>query len=170
MMKRPHPIPPGPGQESVWAYPRPPRLERTAKRIQIWLGGELIADTERSAQDAFRVLETSHPPGYYLPPDAFAPGVLSRATGSSICEFKGAATYWTLTGGDKTAQKAGWSYEHPTPAFREMAGYIAVYAAEMDECRVDGEVVTPQPGQFYGGWITADVVGPFKGEPGTMGW
>ena len=170
MMKRPQPTPPGPGQESVWAYPRPPRLERTSKRIQIYLGGELIADTERSAHDAFRVLETSHPPGYYLPPDAFLPGVLSRAAGSSMCEFKGEATYWTLTGGGKTAQKAGWSYEHPTPAFREMTGFVAVYAGKMDECRVAGEVVTPQPGQFYGGWITSDVVGPFKGEPGTMGW
>ncbi|CAM3362506.1 DUF427 domain-containing protein [Deinococcus saxicola] len=153
-------------QESVWDYPRPPRLERTHKRIEIWLGGEKIADTT----EAYRVLETSHPPGYYLPPGAFAPGVLARDQGSSMCEFKGAATYWTLSVGGKTAQAAGWSYESPTPAFQEMAGYIALYPGRMDECRVDGEKVIPQPGNFYGGWITSDVVGPFKGAAGTMGW
>lgn len=169
-MNRPVPITPAPGQESVWAYPRPPKLERTPKRLQVWLGGELIADTGRASQQAFRVLETSHPPGYYLPPDAFLPGVISRASGSSMCEFKGAATYWTLSGAGKTAERAAWSYERPTPAFAEMAGYVALYAAPMDECRVAGEVVTPQPGEFYGGWITADVVGPFKGVPGSMGW
>ena len=135
-MNRPRPVSPAAGQESVWDYPRPPRLERTPRRAQIWLGGELIADTDWSTQQAFRVLETSHPPGYYLPPDAFAPGVLSRASGSSVCEFKGAATYWTLTGGGQEARAAGWSYESPTSAFREMAGYVAVYAGKMDECRL----------------------------------
>ncbi len=169
-MSRPRAVVPAPGQESVWAYPRPPRLERTPRRLQIWLGGELVADTDWSAQAAYRVLETSHPPGYYLPPDAFAPGALSRASGSSVCEWKGAATYWTLTGGTQRAEKAGWSYESPTPAFGEMAGHVAVYAGKMDECRVDGEVVTPQPGAFYGGWITSDIVGPFKGAPGSWGW
>jgi uncharacterized protein (DUF427 family) len=156
----------GVDQESVWDYPRPPRLERCHKRIEIWLGGEKIADTTSS----FRVLETSHPPGYYLPPDAFLPGVLSRARGSSICEFKGAATYWTLSAGGRVAEAAGWSYESPTPTFRDMAGFVAVYAGRMDECRVDGETVMPQPGNFYGGWITQDIAGPFKGGPGTMGW
>lgn len=165
-MNRPQRVPPGMGQESVWDYPRPPRLERTQKRIEIWLGGVRIADTT----GAFRVLETSHPPTYYLPPEAFVPGVLSRAPGSSVCEWKGEASYWTLSAGGKTAQGAGWSYEHPTPAFREMSGFIAVYAGRMDECRVAGERVTPQPGGFYGGWITSEVVGPFKGEPGTTGW
>jgi uncharacterized protein (DUF427 family) len=173
-MPHPTPLPTGPGQESVWAYPRPPKLERTPRRLQVWLGGELIADTERSSQQAFRVLETSHPPGYYLPPDAFLPGVLSRAAGSSMCEWKGAASYWTLTGGQgvsrTVAQRAAWSYERPTPAFAEMAGHVALYAGRVDECRVAGEVVTPQPGEFYGGWITADIVGPFKGIPGSMGW
>ncbi|WP_161883050.1 DUF427 domain-containing protein [Deinococcus alpinitundrae] len=170
MTPRPTPDPTAPGQESVWAYPRPPRLEHTGKRLQIWLGGELIADTDWSTAPAFRVLETSHPPGYYLPPDAFKAGVLGRASGSSSCEFKGAATYWTLTGGERVVRAAGWSYERPTLAFREMAGCVAVYAGAMDECRVAGEVVTPQPGEFYGGWITADIKGPFKGAPGTMGW
>ncbi|MBB5377673.1 uncharacterized protein (DUF427 family) [Deinococcus metalli] len=162
----PQPLTPGPGQESVWAYPRPPRLERTARRIEIVLGGVTVADTTA----AFRVLETSHPPTYYLPKDAFLPGVLSPAPGRSVCEWKGPATYWTLSAGGRVAEAAGWSYERPTPAFRDLAGHVAVYAGRMDECRVDGEVVTPQPGGFYGGWITSDVVGPFKGEPGTLGW
>jgi uncharacterized protein (DUF427 family) len=167
-MFRPHPrpTPPAPGQESVWAYPRPPRLERTPRRIEIWLGGVKIADTVRAS----RVLETSHPPGYYLPPDAFLPGVLTPAEGGSVCEWKGEASYWTLAAGGQVAGGAGWSYERPTPAFREIAGYVAVYAGRMDGCRVDGVRVTPQPGGFYGGWITPDVVGPFKGEAGTMGW
>ncbi|GHF52462.1 hypothetical protein GCM10017781_31010 [Deinococcus metalli] len=150
----------------MWAYPRPPRLERTARRIEIVLGGVTVADTTA----AFRVLETSHPPTYYLPKDAFLPGVLSPAPGRSVCEWKGPATYWTLSAGGRVAEAAGWSYERPTPAFRDLAGHVAVYAGRMDECRVDGEVVTPQPGGFYGGWITSDVVGPFKGEPGTLGW
>lgn len=165
-MSRVLPITPGPGQESVWAYPRPPRLERTARRLEIVLGGVKVADTTA----ALRVLETSHPPTYYLPRDAFLPGVLSPAPGRSVCEWKGPATYWTLSAGGEVAEAAGWSYERPTPAFRDLAGHVAVYAGRMDECRVDGEVVTPQPGGFYGGWITADVVGPFKGEPGTLGW
>lgn len=163
---RPKPEKPAPGQESVWDYPRPPRLERVGKRVEIVLGGVTIAQTDQ----AFRVLETSHPPSYYLPKEAFVPGVLSPASGHSVCEWKGPATYWTLAGGGKVAQAAGWSYESPTPAFREMAGYVALYAGPMDECRVGGEVVMPQPGGFYGGWITPDVVGPFKGGPGSMGW
>ncbi|WP_216321255.1 DUF427 domain-containing protein [Deinococcus aestuarii] len=165
-MLRPHPIPPGPGQESVWDYPRPPRLERTPARLELWLGGVKVADTT----DGYRVLETSHPPTYYLPPGAFLPGVLTPAGGGSVCEWKGEATYWTLRAGGKTAEGAAWSYGRPTPAFAPMAGYVAVYAGRVDECRVDGERVTPQPGGFYGGWITPNVVGPFKGEPGTLGW
>ncbi len=163
---RPSPLPIQPGQESVWAYPRPPRLEATDRHIEIYLGGQRIADT----RGAYRVLETSHPPGYYLPQDAFAPGVLTRAPGSSVCEWKGPATYWTLRGGEQVAPAAGWSYERPTPAFAPIAGYVAVYAGRMDACLVDGERVTPQPGDFYGGWITRDVVGPFKGVPGSFGW
>lgn len=163
---RPRPIPPGPHQESVWDYPRPPRLERTTARLEIWLGGVRIADTT----EGFRVLETSHPPTYYLPPTAFLPGVLVPAGGGSVCEWKGRASYWTLSAGGKTAQSAGWSYERPTPAFLPITGHVAVYAGHVDECWVDGERVTPQPGGFYGGWITANVVGPFKGEAGTLGW
>ncbi len=163
---RPRPIPPAPGQESVWDYPRPPRLERTEKRIEVWLGGVKIADST----GAYRVLETSHPPGYYIPRADFLPGVLTPAPGASVCEWKGRASYWSLTAGGRTAPGAAWSYEHPTPDFAPIAGHIALYAGRVDRCAVDGETVTPQPGNFYGGWITRDVVGPFKGEPGTMGW
>jgi uncharacterized protein (DUF427 family) len=163
-----HPIPDpiAPGEESVWAYPRPPRLERTPARIEIVLGGIVIASTA----DAWRVLETSHPPNYYLPRDAFLADSTLAAPGGSRCEWKGPATYWTLHGGDRVAESAGWSYERPTAAFAAITGHLAVYAGAMDACRVDGEVVTPQPGGFYGGWITASVKGPFKGTPGSLGW
>ncbi len=164
----PHPtrIPPGPGQESVWDYPRPPKLEATTKRIEIVFNGQTIVDTRR----ALRVLETSHPPVYYIPPDDIAPGVLVPAAGSSFCEWKGGATYFSVVVGDRTAEAAAWTYPDPTSPFQEIADYVAFFPALIDVCRVDGEVVTPQPGGFYGGWITADIVGPFKGGPGSWGW
>ncbi len=163
---RPVPIVPAPGQESVWDYPRPPRLEPSGKRVQIWLGGVQIADTTA----AYRVLETSHPPGYYLPHDAFVPGVLSPANGSSVCEWKGRASYWTLSAGGVTVPKAAWSYEWPTPEFTPISGHVALYAGKVDRVTLDGIDVTPQPGEFYGGWITPDIVGPFKGIGGSWGW
>jgi uncharacterized protein (DUF427 family) len=152
--------------ERVADYPRPLRLERGDRLIRILLGGETIAET----RVAFRVLETFHPPTWYLPPDAFRPGVLRPAPGSSVCEWKGRARYWTLAAGGRVEQAAAWSYTDPTPAFAPIRDYIAVYAGRMDGCFVDGERVRPQPGGFYGGWITAEVVGPFKGGPGTLGW
>lgn len=163
---KPVPLATAPGQESVWDYPRPPKLERSAKHIEVWLGGVKIADTHES----YRVLETSHPPGYYLPPSAFVPGVLSPASGSSVCEWKGRASYWTLTAGGKSVPAVAWSYESPTADFAPIAGHVALYAGRVDRVTVDGEEVVPQPGQFYGGWITSDIVGPFKGIPGSMGW
>lgn len=165
-MIRPAPDPVSPGQESVWDYPRPPRIERVAKRVRIRLGGEVIVDTD----DVVRVLETSHPPVYYLPGAAFAEGALVRAEGSSYCEFKGSARYFDVRGGGATARKAAWSYPRPSKGFEALSGRVAVYAGPMDACEVEGEVVTPQPGGFYGGWITSDVVGPFKGVPGSFGW
>jgi len=162
-MKR---IAPGPGQESVWDYPRPPRLERFSGHIQIVLGSVTIADT----RGAYRVLETSHPPSYYLPPGDIRPDTLVEARGASLCEWKGAARYFDVAGGDKRAPRAAWCYPDPTPAFLAIASYVAFYPAPMDACFVDGERVTPQPGGFYGGWITANIVGPFKGGPGTVGW
>jgi uncharacterized protein (DUF427 family) len=159
-------VPPGPGQESVWDYPRPPRCEPTPKHITVVFDGVTVADTRR----AVRVLETSHPPVYYLPPDDVRMDLLEPAGGGSFCEWKGVAAYYTLRVGDRTADRVAWCYPDPTPAFRLIAGHIAFYAGPMDGCFVDGEEVTPQPGGFYGGWVTADVVGPFKGGPGTRGW
>lgn len=163
---RPQPEEPGPGQESVWDYPRPPRLERVGIPVTIELGGEVIA----AADYAWRVLETSHPPTYYLPAGAFRPGVLRDASGASWCEWKGQARYFDLVTEAKVAGKAAWTYPTPTPGFEAIAGAIAVMAGQVDRCTLDGETVAPQPGGFYGGWITSAVVGPFKGGPGSMGW
>ncbi len=165
-MKRPTPNPIGPGQESVWDYPRPPRLERCSKRIQVVFNGMTIVDTTK----AWRVLETSHPPVYYLPPEDILQQYLSPGNGRSWCEWKGQARYWTVTVGEKQAANVGWYYPNPTPPFAAIKNHVAFYAGPMDVCLVAGERVRPQPGQFYGGWITDDIVGPFKGEPGTMGW
>lgn len=161
---RPDPI--GPGEESVWNYPRPPALEPVKKTVRIVFNGQVIAETD----DAWRVLETSHPPVYYLPRKDIAMEHLEEAGGGSWCEWKGRAKYWTVRVGDRTAEKVGWSYPDPTERFTDIADHIAFYAAPMDECTVGGEVVEPQPGGFYGGWITPDIKGPFKGGPGTMGW
>ncbi|MBF4562381.1 DUF427 domain-containing protein [Microbacterium sp. VKM Ac-2870] len=163
---RPRPDTPAPGQESVWDYPRPPRVEAVPARVTIRLGGELIADT----RDAVRVLETSHPPVYYLPMADFVSGALADAAGASFCEFKGTARYLDVVGGGVVRAAAAWNYPQPSPGFAALRDRVAVYAGTMDECTVGGEVVTPQPGGFYGGWITAAVVGPFKGAPGSMGW
>jgi uncharacterized protein (DUF427 family) len=167
---RPRPDPAGPGQESVWEYPRPPRLEPVAARLTVVLGGETIADTTRG----YRVLETSHPPNYYFPPSDVVPGALERAKGASFCEWKGRAHYFSVHGGHGDARvvvhEGAWGYDEPSEAFRAITGYVAFYASRMDACFVDGEQVTPQPGGFYGGWITSDVVGPFKGGPGSRGW
>jgi uncharacterized protein (DUF427 family) len=165
-MTRPVPETPGPGQESVWDYPRPPRLEPTDETVEVVLGGVVIATSTR----AHRVLETSHPPTYYLPAEDFAPGALRPAGGSSYCEWKGVASYLDLLGGDRVAARAAWTYPDPTPPFEPLRGHVALYPGLVDRCTVDGEVVLPQPGGFYGGWITSRVVGPFKGEPGTLHW
>ena len=162
----PRPIPPEPGQESVWDYPRPPRLEPTPRRLEVILNDVVIADT----RNGFRVLETSHPPVYYIPPEDILPGVLRPVNGSSACEWKGAARYWDLEVGGRTARKAAWSYPDPVDAFALIRDHLAFYAGRVDACRVGGLVVSPQPGDFYGGWITPDVVGPFKGVAGSWGW
>jgi uncharacterized protein (DUF427 family) len=155
-----------PEKESVWDYPRPPRLESFSGRITVELGGITIASTSQ----AWRVLETSHPPTYYLPRDSFADGALRSASGQSWCEWKGQATYFDLVTPTRVAPKAAWCYLDPTAPFKALTGAVAVMAAQVDRCTVNGEVVTPQPGGFYGGWITSWVTGPFKGTPGTMHW
>lgn len=163
---KPKRIEPGPGQESVWDYPRPPRVERTSKHIQVEFDGTIIADSYR----AWRVLETSHPPVYYIPTDDIKMECLTQTPRASYCEWKGQAIYYTVSVGDKQVTDAAWAYPRPTAGFARIKDYVAFYPQLMDGCTVDGEVVQPQPGGFYGGWITRDIVGPFKGEPGTMGW
>lgn len=163
---RPPPDPVGPGQESVWAYPRPAIAEACAARLMIEHRGIVVADTSAGV----RTLETSHPPSYYFPPADVAPGVLRRAAGSSFCEWKGVAVYWDVVIGDVVLPRVGWSYPDPSPPFAMLRDHVAFYAAPFDRCSVDGETVTPQPGEFYGGWITASLAGPFKGAPGSRGW
>lgn len=158
--------PPGPGQESVWDYPRPPRLERVALRLRVFFAGETVADTVRG----WRVLETSHPPVYYLPPQDVRMALLQPAPGRSWCEFKGSARYWSVEADGRSAERCAWSYPEPTPAYAPIADHLAFYASRVDACFVGEERVQPQPGDFYGGWVTARIVGPFKGAPGTRGW
>jgi uncharacterized protein (DUF427 family) len=158
--------PVAPGQVSVWDFPRPAIAETCDRRIRIEHRGQVIADTTR----AVRTLETSHPPSYYIPPADIAMELLRSAPGRSLCEWKGQARYWDVVVGDTVLARVGWSYADPTPAFRILADHIAFYAAPFDRCTVDGVPIVPQPGGFYGGWITPDLAGPFKGGPGTMGW
>ncbi len=165
-MPRPAPIRPEPGQESVWDYPRPPRLERTARRIRVVFNGRTVVDTTA----AWRVLETSHPPVYYVPAADTDRAAVRPAPGSSFCEFKGRAAYFDLAVGERVSPQAAWAYPAPSRAFAEIAHHFAFYASRVDECYVDDERVVPQAGDFYGGWITRDVVGPFKGSAGTWGW
>lgn len=165
-MSRPTPIKPGPGQESVWDYPRPPRLEAAERHIQVIFNDVVIADTRR----AQRVLETSHPPTYYIPPEDVRMEYLVVTRGTSVCEWKGVARYYSVRVGEREAEAAAWAYPAPTSAFAAIRNHLAFYAQKVDRCLVDGKAAHPQPGGFYGGWVTDDVVGPFKGEPGTMWW
>ena len=159
-------VTPGPGQESVWDYPRPPRLEPVTRHLQVIFRGLLLADTRRG----YRVLETSHPPVYYFPPGDVQTTFLKLAAGGSVCEWKGLASSFDLNVHGQSASGAAWAYARPTPAFAALRDHLAFYPQLMDACLVDGERAEPQPGGFYGGWITRDIVGPFKGGPGTQGW
>ncbi|MFL6463581.1 MAG: DUF427 domain-containing protein [Bryobacteraceae bacterium] len=158
-------IQPEPGQESVWDYPRPPKVELSSRRVRVFFAGALIAESSK----ACRVLETSHPPTWYIPREDTKTDSLISGKSNSHCEWKGAATYWSIRIGDQVAENAAWSYEHPAAGFAALRQHLAFYPSRC-ECYVDGERVQPQPGDFYGGWITSDVVGPFKGSPGTWGW
>jgi uncharacterized protein (DUF427 family) len=168
MPERPRPdrIPPAPGQESVWDYPRPPRVERTSERVIVRFAGETVADTT----SALRVLEESHPPAYYLPRSAFAEGVLLPAPGLSYCEFKGEAHYLSVAAGGDLMESAAWFYPEPQAGYEQLRDHVSLYPGRMDAVLVDGELVEAQSGGFYGGWITSKIVGPFKGDPGTEGW
>ena len=159
-------IKPGPGQESVWDYPRPPRVEETAQHVKVVFNDEVIADTRR----AKRVLETSHPPVYYIPPEDIRMEYLIATSRRTWCEWKGQASYYSLSVGDRYVENAAWFYTSPAPGYEAIQEHVAFYPGNVDACFVDGEPVQAQSGDFYGGWITGDIVGPFKGGPGTVGW
>ena len=160
------PVEPGPDQESVWDYPRPPALEPEDRRVRVVFHDTTIADTT----NALRVLETSHPPVYYLPSEDVATEHLERESRTTMCEFKGRAVYYTLAVGDRLVQSAAWGYPNPTDRFAALEDYVTFYASKVDACYVGDEKARAQEGDFYGGWITDDVVGPFKGGTGTTGW
>jgi uncharacterized protein (DUF427 family) len=163
-MTRPKPAPTGPGQTSVWSFPRPPRIVPDGRRAVLSYGGVVVADTA----DLVKALETSHPPTFYLPRSAFGE-YLRPAEGTSFCEWKGAARYVdVVVPGAAPLTAVGWWY--PDPNQRELLDRVAVYAAPFDSITLDGERVVPQPGGFYGGWITSELTGPFKGGPGSSGW
>ena len=157
---------PGPGQESVWNYPRPPRVEACPQRIRVVANSVTIADT----MTARRVLETSHPPVYYIPPQDMRADCLALSDRRSFCEWKGEAHYYSVVVAGRKIEEAGWFYPDPTARFAGIKGHVAFYASKMDACYVDDELVQAQAGDFYGGWITSNIVGPFKGAPGTLGW
>jgi uncharacterized protein (DUF427 family) len=157
---------PGPGQESVWDYPRPPRVEPSTRRVEVVFANQIVAASSR----AVRVLETAGAPCWYLPPEDVRTDLLENANFRTFCEWKGTAEHFDLVVGDRRSGKAAWRYATPLPGYEAIAGWIAFYAGRVDAATVAGERVTPQPGGYYGGWVTADVVGPFKGEAGTEGW
>ncbi|MFB7664046.1 DUF427 domain-containing protein [Kitasatospora sp. NPDC056138] len=151
----------------MWDYPRPPTVVAASGRlVEVWFGGRLVASTRR----AVRVLETSHPPVYYLPPRDVVTELITPGEGLSFCEWKGQAQYWDLQVGSRQAVRAAWSYPEPLPAYRELRDMLAFYPGRVDRCTVDGEAVRAQEGEFYGGWITSEITGPYKGGPGTSGW
>lgn len=160
------PVVPGPGQESVWDYPRPPRVEPVPERIRVVVDGVAVADSTR----AVRVLETAGAPVYYLPREHVRMDLLRPSPSSSACEWKGAASYWSYEADGRRVEDMAWSYERPSAGFDAIRGCLAFYAAKVDEAWVGAERATPQPGGFYGGWMTRRIVGPVKGEPGSRGW
>ncbi|CAN5205064.1 DUF427 domain-containing protein [soil metagenome] len=162
----PRRIEPGPGQESVWDYPRPPAMERTASHLVVEFAGLVIADTRK----AWRVLETSQPPAYYIPADDVATERLAPSLRRSFCEWKGQARYYSVRVGERVATDAAWAYDSPFERYAAVAGHLAFYPQAMDACWVDEERVGANEGSFYGGWITSTVVGPFKGGDGTAWW
>jgi uncharacterized protein (DUF427 family) len=160
------PVIPGPGQESVWDYPRPPRVEPIPERIRVVVGGVEIA----SSDGAMRVLETAGAPVYYVPRGDARTDLLAPSSHMTQCEWKGDATYWSVTVEGRSIDNVAWSYETPKAGFETITGFLAFYAARVDEAWVGDERATPQAGGFYGGWVTGRIVGPMKGEPGSAGW
>jgi uncharacterized protein (DUF427 family) len=158
----PFAIAPGPGQESVWDYPRPPRIEPERRRVKVFAGDVLLAESDR----AFRVLETASPPTVYVPPSDVAMHLLERRAGNTFCEWKGQASYYDVVTPEGRIPRAAWSYARPFPSFEDLAEYVSFYP-QLLTCLLGGEQVRPQPGGFYGGWLTSEIVGPVKGEPGA---
>jgi uncharacterized protein (DUF427 family) len=156
----------GAGQESVWDYPRPPRVEPVNKRVRVELDGVVLADSLR----AYRVCETASPPVYYIPPEDVRMEHLAPTQRSTFCEWKGVARYWTATLGQRVIPDAAWSYPNPSEGYEVIRDHLAFYAGKMDACTVGDDRVTPQPGSYYGGWITPNLAGPFKGGRGSEGW
>jgi uncharacterized protein (DUF427 family) len=152
--------------ENVWDYPRPPSIELSDELIVVELGDVVIARTSRS----YRICETSHPPTYYLPVESFAVGVLVPVAGTTVCEWKGSASYFDLVTPSRTVAAGAWTYARPTVRFADLVGHVAIYPGKVDRCTIEGEIVRAQDGDFYGGWITSRVRGPFKGATGTLGW
>ena len=152
--------------ESVWDYPRPPRVEASTRRIRVVFNDVIVADTTR----ALRVLETSHPPVYYIPPEDVRTEYLRPTRRHTFCEFKGRASYFALEVNGRAVAEAAWYYAEPAPGFEAIRDHVAFYPGRVDACFVDEERVAAQAGDFYGGWITSDITGPFKGGPGTAGW
>jgi len=152
--------------ESVWDYPRPPRLESSSDHLVITHAGHVVAETKAP----WRVLETSHPPSYYVPFADVDMSVVRPVPGTTFCEFKGVASYADIVVGGHTLSRVAWWYPEPTPGFEALRDHLALYPARVDQCTVDDEVVTAQDGDFYGGWINSWITGPFKGAPGTLGW
>jgi uncharacterized protein (DUF427 family) len=157
---------PKPGQESVWDYPRPPRAEPCMHRVRVEFNEQAIAETTR----AWRLLETSHPPAYYIPREDVQGEFLQASNRRTFCEFKGEACYWDLKVGTRISRDATWSYKSPNHPYDDLRNCLAFYPSRVDSCFVDDERVLPQAGDFYGGWITSNIVGPFKGGPGTSHW
>ena len=164
--RRPRPHPVGPGQESVWDYPRPPRVEPVGTAVRVEVGGQRVADTRA----CLRVLETASPPTYYIPVRDVHMEWLIRGVGASWCEWKGEAAYWDLVGGSRPIAGVAWSYPDPFEEYAALRDHLAFFAQRADACFVGESRVTPQPGRFYGGWVTPSLAGPFKGEPGSQGW
>jgi uncharacterized protein (DUF427 family) len=163
---RPQRIAPGPGHESVWDYPRPPRVEPVPERVRVLMDGVPLADSTH----ALRVLETAGAPVYYVPREDVRMDLLVPSPHRTVCEWKGEAGYWSLRSGTRDVSNVAWSYEDPKPGFEAITGHLAFYASKVDEAWLGDERATPQPGRFYGGWVTSRIVGPFKGEPGSEGW
>lgn len=166
-MSRPEPIPPGPGQESVWDYPRPPRVEASARVAKVELAGATIAESSQ----ALRVLETAGPPTIYIPAGDVRADALVPVDGhTTYCEWKGTATYFDVVAAGRVAEKAAWTYPDPKPGYEALRNHVSFYPGRVDAAWLGDERVRPQPGSYYGGWVTDDIVGPFKGEPGSRGW